>query len=225
MRPLVLRCRLTLASAITGHNQKQRLRLLEQTFEQATGQKTNVGTLSAQAHNTSTALPTSPDDNPLCLSSTAQDSWLPSFNFSPAFNNMTASGPQTNNGRTALHLAVSRSNESLTQVLLQHGADFERQDAEGQTALHIAAKLGSHAIVQLLLERMASVEVKDDLGRTALFYAVQSENEAVVKLLLETAIDLDCTDVLGNVALHLAVEMESESITLLLLSSGANINA
>lgn len=61
-----------------------------------------------------------------------------------------------NNGRTALHWAVSKRRETLLRQLLQHGttagADLNVYNNDGQTPLHSAIDAGFELGVQLLLE-------------------------------------------------------------------------
>ena len=45
-------------------------------------------------------------------------------------------------GRTALHHAVSQSNDMMVNALLENGADINKQNKEGQTALFQAVKAG-----------------------------------------------------------------------------------
>lgn len=127
-------------------------------------------------------------------------------------------------GRTALHLAVSSGNESMARLLLERGADPSRQDNLGATPLHLAAEAGLGELVRILMEKLADPNEADFLGRSALFRAVESENEEVVRQLLEASADVNMKDSMGNTALHLAVENRSESMALILLEYGANVD-
>ena len=58
--------------------------------------------------------------------------------------------------RTALHFAMNRSSEAVTEVLLAHGADPNiRDDGDNAMPLHFAAEHGSLGIVRRLIERGA----------------------------------------------------------------------
>ena len=135
------------------------------------------------------------------------------------------SHPPADMGQTPLHLAVCNGNESITRLLLKHGADIRKQDKDGRTALHLAVEHGNEGIVRTLLQTPACVNVKDSQGRTALFRAIQVENETIAKQLLDASIEVNCRDLTGKVALHLAVELGSEALTLLLLTYGADVDA
>jgi ankyrin repeat protein len=52
------------------------------------------------------------------------------------------------------------------QLLIDHGADVNAQDARGQTALHGAAFQGWNEVIKLLVAHNAKVAVKDQTGKT-----------------------------------------------------------
>ncbi|KJK76597.1 hypothetical protein H634G_08185 [Metarhizium anisopliae BRIP 53293] len=215
-----------LAQRTYRQNQKQRLRLLEQAAEQVCSRNATMTAPYAEAQKDDYRdQQTWSDITAVCPKMGTEESRHLKYTYPPLFSDPSAPELQINEGGTALHRAARNGNEALVRLLLDHGADIERQDNDGQTVLHTAAKSGSQPIVQLILDARTTVDIKDHVGRTALFSAVQSGNDAVVKMLLEASSDPNCTDSMGNVALHWAVDMNSESITLLLLSFGAEVNA
>ncbi|KAH8668381.1 ankyrin repeat-containing domain protein [Xylariales sp. PMI_506] len=151
----------------------------------------------------------------------AQSEWA----VDPLCREPLAGSISSEQSRSALQIAIQKRDVSMAGLLLERGADIDRQDQNGGTALHLAAELGCEDVVEMLLHRSANPNKADFMGRTPLFSAVQSGNENVVKLLIDHSADVNMRDSLGEVALHLAVETGSEAITLLLLSNGANINA
>jgi hypothetical protein len=79
---------------------------------------------------------------------------------------------ETTSGRTALHFSVSnrRSPQTSLQVaklLLERGADPNRQSEEGWTSLHVAASNGHARCLKRLLEHGADIHLSDSQGRTA----------------------------------------------------------
>jgi ankyrin repeat protein len=52
------------------------------------------------------------------------------------------------------------------QLLIDHGANINAQDAVGETALHGAAFQGWNEMVKLLVKNHAKVDVKDARGKT-----------------------------------------------------------
>ena len=216
----------------TGRNQKERIRLLEMAVKM-TGANPAAASLPAEIQNLARRRSSSSDSpnmmqHPTTTGALMENGSHPAFHFpipleEPAGFPVPESVPGA--GRSALLIAIQNNNESLARLLLQHGADGDRQDDQGQTALHIACKQGSPTLVQLLLNVMHNVHAKDHMGRTALFSAVQGKNEEVVRMLLDAAFDPNSPDITGRYALHMAVERGSEPITMLLLSHGALVDA
>ena len=57
--------------------------------------------------------------------------------------------PREIQGRTAVMLAVERNNTEWVNLLIQAGADVNKQDKTGDTALIVAAELGHSSCVNL----------------------------------------------------------------------------
>jgi ankyrin repeat protein len=74
-------------------------------------------------------------------------------------------------GRTALHLALSRGHPGIAALLLARGAPVDVADREGRTPLMLAAASGLTGSVRALLARGADPRGRDRHGRTALVYA------------------------------------------------------
>lgn len=89
-------------------------------------------------------------------------------------------------GRTALHAASVSTNSKCLQVLINAGADINRQcgtRGENKTALHLCAELGYLSNVATLLEAQASFTIKDSNGLTALDLATRNGHEDCIKAL------------------------------------------
>ena len=109
-------------------------------------------------------------------------------------------------GRTALMVAAEKEKAQLLEVLIQAGADVnreqeteyinsrfmqtERRQMIGCTGLMYAAKSGNAQCVQLLLNAGADVNVVQenewecDIGHSAVGYAIKSGNKEVLSLLM-----------------------------------------
>jgi len=97
-------------------------------------------------------------------------------------------------GRTALVIAIQRSDEQWTGFLLSRGADPNLAERGGDTPLIAAARVGFLQGVEWLLARGAKVDGTNNLMETALIAAVQARQLPVVKLLLERGADPDKAD-------------------------------
>ena len=85
-------------------------------------------------------------------------------------------------GGTVLHRAVIHGDIALTGLLLEHGADPDRQDRSGKTPLHHAVTK-NRKLVELLLAYAPNLAVESRGGETPLAYARRLKKLAVVRLL------------------------------------------
>ncbi|KAK5657153.1 hypothetical protein OQA88_3210 [Cercophora sp. LCS_1] len=96
-------------------------------------------------------------------------------------------------GRTALFDAISvgalggSKMESVTNYLLDVGADIEARDRDGRTPLSYAAQFCRAKAVELLLKRGADATVRDNEGHTPLKIAQGKGRQEVERLLTEAS--------------------------------------
>ena len=86
-------------------------------------------------------------------------------------------------GYTALQLAAMSNRTDVVQVLLQKGADVNKQIDGGWTPLHYAAHWNSTNVIRVLMQQGASTNIKDKYGTTPLDIARELNKEEVVRLL------------------------------------------
>jgi cytohesin len=98
----------------------------------------------------------------------------------------------SDDGFTALHLAVFAEQDDAARLLLEHGADVNALSA-GAIAkvppLATAAFVRSTRLARLLLDAGADVNGQGEGGFTALHAAAQNDDEELVELLLERGAD------------------------------------
>lgn len=87
----------------------------------------------------------------------------------------------------ALLYATMNCWDGAAKVLMDNGADLNRQDAEGHTALIFSARNGCIGIARMLLERGADDQIADKSGKTALAWAQEAEDGTGVADLLAAA--------------------------------------
>ena len=80
---------------------------------------------------------------------------------------------------TALNEAARLGRDSTVSILIQHGADINRQNKNGYTALHRAAASGQNAVVSTLLQAGADPYLPDYAGQTPMQVA---ENKEIARL-------------------------------------------
>ncbi|OMO50038.1 Major sperm protein [Corchorus capsularis] len=86
-------------------------------------------------------------------------------------------------GRTPLHLAVSKGNIECAKMLLKSGADENAKSNDGRTALYRAAANGNRRMVEILIEMDADPTIQDDHGRSALDVAREKGHEEMVEIM------------------------------------------
>lgn len=121
---------------------------------------------------------------------------------------------------------MPRSDKQVVNILVNHGADINAQDAAKRTPLHHAVSGKYMApVVELLLRCGANVDAEDGCGLTGLHEASFSGDVAVVCLLLDWGANPNTHDACGMYALHRASFKGHKKVVRLLLDRGANVNA
>jgi len=107
--------------------------------------------------------------------------------------NPGAANARSDDGFTALGLAIFGEQEEAVQFLIEQGADLEaasRNEAiNGIRPLHTAAFVHSPRLVELLLDAGADVNGRTGTGATALHTAAQNDDVEVAKVLIERGAD------------------------------------
>lgn len=132
-------------------------------------------------------------------------------------------------GTTALIAAVQGNHVDVAKLLVQAGADINRQDDAKQSAFLIAAGEGNLELLRLMLGKGADVHRTDAAGSTALVRAAARGHVDTVKALLKTPVKLDHVNLAGRTALLEAIVAGDGSprygqIVLLLSAAGADVN-
>ncbi|XP_067412820.1 NF-kappa-B inhibitor beta [Emydura macquarii macquarii] len=145
----------------------------------------------------------------------------------------------TEDGDTALHLAVIHEHEAFLDSILQYMAGTEYLDLQndlGQTALHIAVILDASDFVCKLMAAGAGLCVQEKSGHTALHLACREGWRDCAQQLLaslsghrscegnDACTQLDCTNYDGYTPLHVAVLRKDLEMVKLLVGAGADLN-
>ncbi|KAJ8682458.1 hypothetical protein QAD02_018250 [Eretmocerus hayati] len=135
-------------------------------------------------------------------------------------------------GRTALHLAVQCNSASVTEFLLDHGANCMVQDSEGNTPLHISFKSRFHGVFSKILEHFNSgfQNLTDESGLSVLHILCTTTKVETIESLISQGTDINAQVSnesvcwAGFTPLHFATKFRQQKAIILLLKSGANIS-
>ena len=106
--------------------------------------------------------------------------------------------------RTLLHKAAQIGDRRLCDLLIiDHGADVNKQDARKQTPLWVAAEEGHKDICEVLIQNGAAVDENDVAQRTPLWIAARKKHMDVFKILVDNGADIYEGDELGTYPMQL----------------------
>lgn len=129
-----------------------------------------------------------------------------------------------NGGWTALKWAIARGHLNITQLLLSHGAD-PNKDENTFIPLSFAAQYGQEAIVRLLLERGADVDALCGWYGSALVAACDEDQLEIVEILLDSKADINTESDLYGSPLEAAAKAGHWKLVTFLLEKGAEPNS
>lgn len=110
----------------------------------------------------------------------------------------------TKEKQTALHISLERGYLNQALLLIESGADIERQDYQGKSALGISAWYGYTELLRVLLQRGADLRAADQWSQTALHKVCGLGMNNLVQILLKYGADVNLTSRDGYTALHIA---------------------
>ena len=126
--------------------------------------------------------------------------------------------------RTALHMAILKSNPNRIQLLLDKGSSVNATDISGYSALRLASEGNSYNVVFLLIEAGADVNQSNG-GTTALHCTAKAGFHSIMKLLLEAGADVNASNPRKCTVLMTAARSHHDKCVKLLLDSGADVNS
>jgi ankyrin repeat protein len=130
---------------------------------------------------------------------------------------------------TALHIAVSRGDGPLAELLLANKANPNATNNVGDTPLHVAAQLTDPKLIELLLANKAAVDPLNNNGETPLDLSAKSGVGSAAMVLLAHGADVNARNPLergwkGWTPLLYAVNSRHTDTAALLLKHNANPN-
>lgn len=118
---------------------------------------------------------------------------------------------QTNQGVTALHLAITKKHINVCEFLLEKGASVRIKDKRSQLPLHRAAAIGSMGMVEMLCKAGSPLNTPDVEGWTPLFQALAEGHGDVAVLLVKYGADPNLETSNGSKAVDFAVNDQVKS--------------
>jgi len=114
---------------------------------------------------------------------------------------------------TPLIFSSYQNNTDIVRMLLEAGANPDKEDKEGSTALRWASRNGSEETVKLLLAYHADPNLADKEDKmTALHYAVFSGSVETVAALMKAGADPTLENIHGESPLHQAYNLGNKDI-------------
>ncbi|KAI0173995.1 hypothetical protein BJ166DRAFT_510794 [Pestalotiopsis sp. NC0098] len=116
-----------------------------------------------------------------------------------------------------LLIATRKNYASIVKLLLDRGADHERQNSYGDSPWSYAILIGQRHVVEMFLKTGINVERYLPTGYTPLTRAAQSGDDAVVGLLVEYGANVHARDLDGLKALDRAKENGYDTVVAFLM--------
>lgn len=113
---------------------------------------------------------------------------------------------------------------NVMKLLIDAGADVNRNDCKGNTALLISSQQVHGDIVKLLINSGADVNIPDETGNTALMMASEQGNENMIDVLLKSGADVNTVGSDDTTALSIAISVNRGRCVDILVEAGANVN-
>ncbi|ANB14944.1 Akr1p [Sugiyamaella lignohabitans] len=126
---------------------------------------------------------------------------------------------------TPLHWACRSGLVYIVHLLLNHGADPLRTDAQGFNALHLATHSSNVMLVIYLLHHGLQVDIVDPNGRSSLHWAAYQGDALTIDTLLKWGADVKLKDKMGFIPLHWAIVKGSKPCIQKLIEEGSDVFA
>jgi ankyrin repeat protein len=132
---------------------------------------------------------------------------------------------ETEQGATALILAVSNDQTEVAKLLIDYGADPNKVTSDGETPFFIAVKRQNAEITETLIRAGIDIDNPDKHDATALHYAAVYDYLSITDMLLYYGASTEKKTTEGSTPLIASVFVGNAAIADLLIQNGANIEA
>lgn len=132
-------------------------------------------------------------------------------------------GNTPNHLHLPLTLAACCGRRNILELLIQHGAEVNKQNGYRLTALDCAIETRQEAVVRLLLDNRASSNIESIHG-SPLLQAVSKEETVITQMLIEAGAHVNYQNTDGYTPLMVAIRMHNLPISTLLIKAKADVN-
>ncbi len=136
--------------------------------------------------------------------------------------------PNISGNITPLAKALRLENIEIVQLLLESGADVNRQNAFGWSVMHLAAhqlEKGERTFYELLLKHNPNMNVQNYKKQTPFMIAVKYDTSRSIANLIKQGADINAEDENANTPLLYAAKHGNSDVVKLLINSGTDIDA
>ncbi|CAH1795379.1 unnamed protein product, partial [Owenia fusiformis] len=127
-------------------------------------------------------------------------------------------------GISALEIAVKNANEEMCKVLLNNGADTNKEVASHNSLLNLACWGGYTAIAKLLMDNNADLDAQNENGSTCLNTAVSKGNNEIAKMLIAAGAGVDMDNNDFQSPLSSCARLNNAEIAACLTDAGCELN-
>lgn len=114
---------------------------------------------------------------------------------------------------------------AAVKILLEKGADPNKDDADGKSLIFYAVESGDNSTLAVLIKTKVDINDKTIDGKTPLIVAIEKNKTQAIELLLLGKADVNIPDPSGNLPIVLAVRLGLTGILKPLVNAGADINS
>ncbi len=93
-------------------------------------------------------------------------------------------------GRSVLHFAIDKNNDTIIKILIDAGANKEYTGYFNKTPLMYAAQMNKYISAQVLINQGVNLNYKNKYNDTALSIAINSKNFPMIKLFVENGANI-----------------------------------
>jgi hypothetical protein len=105
---------------------------------------------------------------------------------------------------TPLHEAAENGDLILAKLLVEHGAQIDRINADGESPAFLALDNGQPGLLQWLLDNEADPNLQNELGNTLLILAADHDDTLAIQLLCAAGANAGIQNLAGETAMHQA---------------------